>query len=84
MAAGVECGLNRIERLMRLQALRAHPRRRRLQKDEGDRPVENVPLNLLDRQFEAERPNLQRDNQDGNPATIRMRMRRCWSDEGRA
>ena len=27
---------------------------------------------------------LQRDNQDGNPATIRMRMRRCWDDEGRA
>jgi hypothetical protein len=27
---------------------------------------------------------LQRDNQDGNPATIRMRMRRCWGDEGRA
>ena len=30
------------------------------------------------------RPVLQRDNQDGNPATIRMRMRRCWGDEGRA
>jgi hypothetical protein len=27
---------------------------------------------------------LRRDNQDGNPATIRMRMRRCWGDEGRA
>jgi hypothetical protein len=25
-----------------------------------------------------------RDNQDGNPATIRMRMRRCRGDEGRA
>ena len=57
LADGVECGLHRIERLMRLQALRARPRRRRLPKDEGDRPVINVPLNLLDRQFEAERPN---------------------------
>ena len=42
---------------MRLQALRARPRRRRLPKDEGDRQVANVPLNLLDRQFAAERPN---------------------------
>ena len=25
-----------------------------------------------------------RDNQGENPATIRMRMRRCWGDEGRA
>ena len=29
LADGVECGLHRIERLMRLQALRARPRRRR-------------------------------------------------------
>jgi hypothetical protein len=27
---------------------------------------------------------LWRDNQGENPATIRMRMRRCWGDEGRA
>jgi hypothetical protein len=27
---------------------------------------------------------IRRDNQDENPATIRMRMRRCWGDEGRA
>src|SRR5216684_8514513 len=27
---------------------------------------------------------LRRDNQNENPATIRMRMRRCWGDEGRA
>jgi putative transposase len=57
LADGVECGLHRIERLMRLQALRARPRRRRLPKDEGDRQVANVPANLLDRQFAAERPN---------------------------
>ena len=29
-------------------------------------------------------PSVRRDNQDENPATIRMRMRRCWGDEGRA
>ena len=57
LAEGIECGLHRIERLMRLQALRARPRRRRLPKDEGDRQVATVPSNLLDRQFEAQRPN---------------------------
>jgi putative transposase len=30
LAEGVSCGLHRIERLMRLQALKARPRRRRL------------------------------------------------------
>ena len=49
LAEGVECGLHRIERLMRLQALRARPRRRRLPKDEGDRQVATVASNLLDR-----------------------------------
>jgi putative transposase len=57
LAEGVECGLHRIERLMRLQALRARPRRRRLPKDDGDRQIAAVPSNILDRQFEAERPN---------------------------
>jgi putative transposase len=57
LADGVECGLHRIERLMRLQGLRARPRRRRLPKDEGDRQIAAVPANLLDRQFAAERPN---------------------------
>lgn len=42
---------------MRLQAHRARPRRRHLPKDEGHRQVANVPANLLDRQFGAERPN---------------------------
>ena len=32
----------------------------------------------------AQQHNMRRDNQDENPATIRMRMRRCWGDEGRA
>jgi putative transposase len=57
LAEGADCGLHRIERLMRLQALRARPRRRRLPKDEGDRQAHGVSANILDRQFEAERPN---------------------------
>jgi putative transposase len=57
LAEGFACGLHRIERLMQLQALRARPRRRRLPKDEGDRQMQNVPSNILDRRFEAERPN---------------------------
>ena len=57
LADGIDCGLHRIERLMRLQALRARPRRRRLPQDEGDRQVVSMPVNLLNRQFTAERPN---------------------------
>lgn len=57
LADGADCGLHRIERLMRLQGLRARPRRRRLPKDSGDRQLDSVPANLLDRQFAAERPN---------------------------
>jgi len=34
--------------------------------------------------FEKFGQHLRRDNQDENPATIWMRMRRCWGDEGRA
>jgi len=49
LAEGVECG--------RQQALRARPRRRRMPRDDGNCQVANVPANLLDRQFVAERPN---------------------------
>jgi transposase InsO family protein len=38
LAEGVSCGLHRIERLMRLQALKARPRRRRLPPDLDCRP----------------------------------------------
>jgi putative transposase len=57
LAEGVNCGLHRVERLMRLQALRARPRRRRLPKDTGDRSIATLPSNILDRQFEATRAN---------------------------
>ena len=54
---GVFSGLRRIERLMRLQALKARPRRRRLPPDLGDRPVGSIAPNVLDRSFEASTPN---------------------------
>src|SRR5712691_3906801 len=48
---------HRIERLMRLQALKARPRRRRLPPDLGERQVAAVAPNVLDRSFEAPAPN---------------------------
>ncbi len=57
LGEGIACGLHRIERLMRAQALRARPRRRGLPKDEGDRLAAALSPNLLDRQFVAERTN---------------------------
>jgi putative transposase len=57
LAEGVSCGLHRIERLMRLQALRARPRRRRLPSDLGERQVAAVAPNVLNRSFEAPAPN---------------------------
>ena len=53
IAAGVPCGLHRIERQMRLQALKARPRRRRLPSDPGERQASAVAPNVLDRAFEA-------------------------------
>lgn len=57
LTEGASCGLHRIERLMRAQALRARPRRRTLPKDEGKRVATAVAPNVLDRQFAAEQPN---------------------------
>jgi putative transposase len=57
LADGVSCGLHRIERLMRQQALRARPRRRRLPSDTGERLTNVISPNVLDRQFEAPAPN---------------------------
>jgi putative transposase len=54
---GVFSGLHRIERLMRLQALKARPRRRRLPPDLGDRPAGSIAPNVLDRSFKASEPN---------------------------
>src|SRR5215208_5203112 len=57
LAQGLSCGLHRTERLMRLQALKARPRRRRLPPDLGERQVCAVAPNVLDRSFEATGPN---------------------------
>jgi putative transposase len=57
LAEGISYGLHRIERLMRLQALKARPRRRRLPLDRGERQVAAVAPNVLDRAFEASAPN---------------------------
>src|SRR5262245_10839745 len=60
LAAGIECGLHAIERLMRRSGLRARPRRRRLPIDLGDRSMAAVSANVLERQFEAPAPNRKR------------------------
>ena len=57
LAAGIECGLHAIERLMRRNGLRARPRRRRLPIDPGDRPTATTSANVLDRAFGAPAPN---------------------------
>jgi putative transposase len=57
LADGVYCGLHRIERLMRQQALRARPRRRRLPSDQGERQAGAVAPNVLERSFTAPAPN---------------------------
>ena len=57
LETGHRCGLHRIERLMRSQALRARPRRRGLPIDRGERSGSAIAPNLLDRQFLASAPN---------------------------
>ena len=57
LAAGHACGLHRVERLMKAQALRARPRRRALPQDLGDRSVHALAPNVLDREFTATAPN---------------------------
>ena len=52
---GLASGLHRIERLMRQNAMRARPKRRGTPKDDGQRPI--IADNILDRDFEADRPN---------------------------
>ncbi|WCR15851.1 IS3 family transposase (plasmid) [Paracoccus seriniphilus] len=52
---GLACGLHRIERLMRQNAMRARPKRRGNPKDDGERSV--IAGNILDRDFQADRPN---------------------------
>lgn len=57
LAEGINCGLHRIERLMRANAMKARPRRRHLPPDKGERPAAAIAPNVLDRQFHAAEPN---------------------------
>jgi putative transposase len=57
LADGIDCGLHKIERLMRAQALRARPGRRGLPPDKGERATSAASANILDRQFAAPGPN---------------------------
>jgi putative transposase len=57
LEAGFSCGLHKIERLMRANALKARPRRRALPKDDGSRVTAGIAPNVLDRQFTADQPN---------------------------
>ncbi len=57
LADGVACGRHRIERLMRQQALRARPRRRRVPSDTGTRSTNAVAPNVLNRTFDASSAN---------------------------
>ncbi|TPE49678.1 DDE-type integrase/transposase/recombinase [Amaricoccus solimangrovi] len=52
---GLHRGLHRVERLMRMNGLKARPRRRGPPKDDGERSV--IAENLLDRDFQADSPN---------------------------
>ena len=52
---GFACGLHKIERLMRQNAMKARPKRRGKPRDDGERSV--IADNILDRDFEADRPN---------------------------
>ena len=56
LEADFSCGLHKIERLMRAQALGA-ARRRALPKDDGERSASTISPNVLDRQFTADQPN---------------------------
>src|SRR5438105_11743923 len=57
LAEGLSCGLHRIDRLMRLQAIKARTRRRRLPHDLGERQATAVAPNVLERTFDASAPN---------------------------
>jgi hypothetical protein len=57
VAESLSCGLHRIERTTRSQALRARLKRRRLPSDTGERSMEAIPSNVLDWHFVAPGPN---------------------------
>jgi putative transposase len=54
---GLACGLHRVERVIRGQALRARLRRRWLPADLGERPAGGIAANMLDRSCATAAPN---------------------------
>jgi putative transposase len=57
LAAGVSCGLHRVERLMRSNGFRARPRRRKRPTGQCAAPAGSAAPNLLERDFGAAAPN---------------------------
>ena len=57
LAWGYDVGRERVARLMRQQALKARPPKRKRPKDRGERPAHPLAPNKLDRSFDATRPN---------------------------
>ncbi len=55
LAKGPSCGLRRVERFIRQQALKARPRWRGLPKDNSEQSV--IAGNVLERQFTVDAPN---------------------------
>lgn len=58
LAAGHKCGLHKIERLMRINGIKARPKRRAKPSARPDGLPATVAPNVLDRQFEAPAPNM--------------------------
>ncbi len=56
-AWGQPCGIHRVERLMLAAGLEARRKRRRVPFDLGQRPVDAIAQNVLDRDFVASAPN---------------------------
>jgi putative transposase len=57
LTEGFACGLHRVERLMRKNALKSRPRRRGLPADAGQRIASAIDPNVLNREFDAIAPN---------------------------
>jgi putative transposase len=85
LAAGVDSGLHRVERLMRQQALRARPRRPGLPPDIGERKGE-AAANVLDRRFTAPAPNQKWVADFTYVSKVKTRLEislaRCWFIRG--